>query len=204
MGRLEATLTQARAKRTKLTGMEESFCQAKASGLSATKSAIAAGYKPAGAAVTGSRMTRKPKIMQRLEELGRETSERLDMDRAGHIERLGLLSQEARAKGQYGSALKGEELIGRCLGYYTEQSVTVGVSVSASVENANPAELRQALAESLDRFGIDLSTLAPAATQGTRQGTQPLIIDQGPQEPGLPGDGLTPNAGVEPADSRLL
>ena len=173
----------------KLTEKQELFAQAKASGKGNKSAAIEAGFLPASAAVTASRMMNNTAIVKRISALAKgeglsqsvqlKLVENIADDRQAHIKRLAELSELARAKGQTSSAIRAEELIGRCLGFYVEQSVAL--SVTQEIENAKPEEIRQALAEAMTKYKI-----------GNQIGNQSLAKDKKPQEPALLIESLNP------------
>ena len=86
----------------------------------------------------------------------------------------------ARSKGQTSAAIRAEELIGRCLGFYVEQSVAL--NVQQKVEDAKPEEIRAALVEAMERYQI-----------GNQTGNQEQQDQQNPQETALLMDTLTPH-----------
>jgi len=173
----------------KLTEKQELFCQAKASGKGNKSAAIEAGFLPASAAVTASRMMNNAAIVKRISALAKgeglsqavqlKLVETIADDRQAHIRRLAELSDMARSKGQTSAAIRAEELIGRCLGFYVEQSVAL--NVQQKVEDAKPEEIREALAEAMERYKI-----------GNQSGNQKEQDQQKPQKPLLLDGNLIP------------
>lgn len=174
----------------KLTEKQELFCQAKAAGKNNKAAAIDAGFLPASASVTASRMMNNAAIVKRISALAKgeglsqsvqlKLVESIADDRQAHIRRLAELSDMARSKGQTSAAIRAEELIGRCLGFYVEQSVAL--NVQQKVEDAKPEEIRAALAEAMQRYQI-----------GNQTGNQEQQDQQNPQKPALLLDTLTPH-----------
>ena len=174
----------------KLTEKQELFAQAKAAGKSNKTAAIEAGFLPASASVTASRMMNNGAIVKRIASLvkGEGLSQAVQLklvesiadDRQAHIRRLAELSDMARSKGQTSAAIRAEELIGRCLGFYVEQSVAL--NVQQKVEDAKPEEIRAALAEAMARYQI-----------GNQPGNQDEEDSQKPQKPVLLEGSLTPH-----------
>ena len=161
----------------KLTEKQELFCQAKAAGQNNREAALSAGFGSASAAVTASRMMRKPAILSRISALqhGTELSanarvslvESIRDERQAHIKRLADLSELARSKGQTSAAIRAEELIGKVLGFYVEQQVAL--SVTQSISDAKPEEIKAALSEAMARYGL-----------GDNMGTDPKLIEEKP------------------------
>ena len=174
----------------RLTEKQELFCQAKAAGKNNKAAAIEAGFLPASASVTASRMMNNPAIVKRISALAKgeglshsvqlKLVESIADDRQAHIRRLAELSDMARSKGQTSAAIRAEELIGRCLGFYVEQSVAL--NVQQKVEDAKPEEIRAALVEAMERYQI-----------GNQTGNQEQQDQQNPQETALLMDTLTPH-----------
>ena len=174
----------------KLTEKQELFCQAKAAGKSNKAAAIDAGFLPASASVTASRMMNNAAIVKRIASLAKgeglsqavqlKLVESIADDRQAHIRRLAELSDMARSKGQTSAAIRAEELIGRCLGFYVEQSVAL--NVQQKVEEAKPEEIRAALAEAMARYQI-----------GNQTGNQDDDDSQKPQKTVLLEGSLTPH-----------
>ena len=161
----------------KLTEKQELFCQYKAAGRSNVDAARDAGFGAASAAVTASRMMRKPAVISRINALqhGTEVSasarvslvESIRDERQAHIKRLADLSELARSKGQTSAAIRAEELIGKVLGFYVEQQVAL--SVTQSISDAKPEEIKAALSEAMARYGL-----------GDNMGTDPKLIEEKP------------------------
>ena len=58
------------------------------------------------------------------------------------------------SKGQISAAIKAEELRGKVLGLYIEQSVTADITTQSSLDDANPTELRSAIQSAIDKLGL--------------------------------------------------
>ena len=180
---------QAKKGNIKLTEKQELFCQAKAAGQNNRDAALSAGFGAASAGVTASRMMRKPAILSRISALQHGTDlsanarvslvESIRDERQAHIKRLADLSELARSKGQTSAAIRAEELIGKVLGFYVEQQVAL--SVTQSIADANPDEIKEALAEAMAKYGL-----------GNNMVTDPKLIEEKPGFLRLSGDNSTP------------
>ena len=181
---------QANKGNVKLTEKQELFCQAKAAGQNNKEAALSAGFGIASAAVTASRLLRKPAILSRISALqhGTELSanarvslvESIRDERQAHIKRLADLSELARSKGQTSAAIRAEELIGKVLGFYVEQQVAL--SVTQSISDAKPEEIKAALSEAMARYGLVNNKV-----------TDPKLIEEKPGFLRLSEDNSTPS-----------
>lgn len=94
-----------------------------------TQAALAAGYangKPNVAAVQAHDNLKNPKIRRHVEKLAR----RWDLTAERVLARLDNLSEAAEAEGNFGAAVKAEELIGKSLGMWVERSLNVTVDMT--------------------------------------------------------------------------
>jgi phage terminase small subunit len=132
----------------------ERFAQALASGMSQRAAAIEAGYSPTSASVQGARLFAKAKVKQRVAQLQMSQLHNVEAARADHIGQLVELRELAKGKGQISAAIKAEELRGRVLGLYVEQSVRETVVSNKTVEAANEDELRAAIRNAMTKLGL--------------------------------------------------
>ena len=94
-----------------------------------TKAALAAGYgngNPGAAAARASENVRKRKVRQHIERIAR----RWDISAERVLGRLDNLSAKAEEEGNFGAAVKAEELIGKSLGMWVERSLNVTVDMT--------------------------------------------------------------------------
>ena len=145
---------------------EEKFAQGVAKGLTQTAAALEAGYAEASAHVQGSRLMKKAKVRARILQLSGATGKDVEDARKDHLTQLVELRQMAKAKGQLSAAIKAEELRGRVLGLYVEQVIKAEVGGQLSVEDANPAEIKQAIHDAIQRLGLlkDANTIDAEVT----------------------------------------
>ena len=95
-----------------------------------TQAARNAGYSASSDAVLAQQAyenLRKPEIKRRLAQLDAEIAATLTPNRVKV--RLHEISHEAQANGQYGPAVRAEELIGKSLGMWVEQTLNVNVEM---------------------------------------------------------------------------
>ena len=94
-----------------------------------TQAALAAGYgngKPEVAAVRASEAVRNRKVRKHIEAITR----RWDISAERVLGRLDNLSAKAEQEGNFGAAVKAEELIGKSLGMWVERSLNVTVDLT--------------------------------------------------------------------------
>ena len=94
-----------------------------------TQAALAAGYgngDPVAAAARASENVRKRKVRQHIERITR----RWDISAERVLGRLDNLSAKAEEEGNFGAAVKAEELIGKSLGMWVERSLNVTVDMT--------------------------------------------------------------------------
>lgn len=132
----------------------ERFAQALAKGMSQRAAAIEAGYSPNSASVQGARLFAKAKVKQRVAQLQMSKLHDVEAARADHIGQLVELRELAKGKGQISAAIKAEELRGRVLGLYVEQSVRETVVSNKTVEMASEDELKAAIRNAMTRLGL--------------------------------------------------
>ena len=96
---------------------------------------VRAGYSKNGAQSGGSRLLRDPRMQAFIEELGVEAAERADLTVDGVLKNLREDRKAARAAGQYGPAVRADELMGKYLAMFTDVNKNVDV-VDIPVEDA--------------------------------------------------------------------
>jgi phage terminase small subunit len=125
----------------------------------ATQAAVRAGYSAATAASQASRLLRDVKIQEALLVVRDHVAARLELSIEGVLKELIENVAEARAAGQYSSAVRGLELIGKHLGMFDRQRAGSEV-VSAKTTEMKPAEEERTDAEQLRDFVADVRILA--------------------------------------------
>ena len=140
--------------RMNLSPAQEAFAQALAKGMTQKQAAIEAGYSPHSAHVQGARLFAKAKVKQRVAQLQMSRLHDIDSARFDHIEQLVALRELAKDKGQIAAAIKAEELRGKVLGLYVEQSVRETVVSQKNFDAANEAELKEAIRKAIGSLGV--------------------------------------------------
>lgn len=138
-----------------LSEKEEVFARKVAAGYGQTEAARQAGYAENGITVQATRLMKKAKIQRRIDQLTAIPARESFDERREHLEELAALRQMAKAKGQTAAAIKAEELRGRVLGLYVERSLVEQKGGTQSLEVASPGDLRAAIAEAVERLGLD-------------------------------------------------
>ncbi|MCH7776507.1 MAG: terminase small subunit [Gemmatimonadetes bacterium] len=88
---------------------------------------VRAGYSKNGAQSGGSRLLRDPRIQAYIAELEAEATERAGLTVDGVLKNLREDRDAARAAGQYGPAVRADELLGKYLAMFTDVSKNVVV-----------------------------------------------------------------------------
>ena len=88
---------------------------------------VRAGYSKNGAQSGGSRLLRDPRIQAYIAELEAEATERAGLSVDGVLKNLREDRDAARAAGQYGPAVRADELLGKYLAMFTDVSKNVVV-----------------------------------------------------------------------------
>ncbi len=86
-----------------------------------------AGYSEKSAQSAGSRLLRDPRMKAYIEELGVEAAERADLTIDSVLKNLREDRKAAREAGQYGPAVRADELLGKYLAMFTDVSKNVVV-----------------------------------------------------------------------------
>ena len=119
-----------------LTAPQQSYCEHMSQGMSQSDAYKMAypGSAPATIYSQSSRMARLPHIMQEIERLRAPVVQNQAWDRARLVRELWELSQAARARHQYGSAVRSLELIGKACGLLIDrQEITASIRSEAIV-----------------------------------------------------------------------
>ncbi|MEE8152485.1 MAG: terminase small subunit [candidate division NC10 bacterium] len=86
-----------------------------------------AGYSEKSAQSAGSRLLRDPRMKAYIEELGVEAAERADLTIDSVLKNLREDRKAAREAGQYGPAVRADELLGKYLAMFTDVNKNVAV-----------------------------------------------------------------------------
>jgi len=119
-----------------LTAPQQAFCEHMSQGMSQSDAYKMAypGSAPATIYSQSSRMSKLPHIMQEIERLRAPVVQQQAWDRARLVRELWELSQAARLKHQYGSAVRSLELIGKACGLLVDrQEISASVRTEAIV-----------------------------------------------------------------------
>ena len=119
-----------------LTAPQQSYCEHISHGMSKSDAYKMAypGSAPATIYSQSSRMSRLPHIMQEIERLREPVVQQQAWNRERLVRELWELSQAARARHQYGSAVRSIELIGKCCGLLVDrQEITASIRSEAIV-----------------------------------------------------------------------
>ena len=88
---------------------------------------VRAGYSEKGAQSGGSRLLRDPRIQAYIAELEAEATERAGLTIDGVLNNLREDRDAARAAGQYGPAVRADELLGKYLAMFTDVNKNIDV-----------------------------------------------------------------------------
>ena len=123
-----------------LTAPQQSYCEHMSQGMSQSDAYKMAypGSAPATIYSQSSRMAKLPHIMQEIERLREPVVQQQAWDRARLVRELWELSQAARLKHQYGSAVRSLELIGKACGLLIDrQEISAVVRSEAIISLSN-------------------------------------------------------------------
>ena len=131
------------APRPRLTQKQIRFIREYAIHGNGTEAARQAGYRQNanGLGVQAHDNLRLPKVKAEIERLSREIAPEITPARVQR--RLDEISHEAQADGQYGPAVRAEELLGKSIGMWVDQSVNISVSSEHVQALLNQARQRQ-------------------------------------------------------------
>lgn len=141
---------------TTLDVREEKFARFVAQGLTQTEAARQAGYSQGAAHVQASRLMKRDTVRERIAQLMAPID--VETAKKDHIDRLSQLRDRALSKGQLSAAIKAEELRGKVLGLYVEQSVVQNLG-DRDLDNLTPEQLREQIADAVRRLGISRGKL---------------------------------------------
>ena len=155
-----------------LTAPQQAFCEHMSQGMSQSDAYKMAypGSAPATIYSQSSRMSKLPHIMQEIERLRAPVVQQQAWDRARLVRELWELSQAARAKHQYGSAVRSLELIGKACGLLVDrQEISAVVRSEAIVSLSNDQLL--SLARQAQQAELEAGTHASTATTSSQAGS---------------------------------
>ena len=121
---------------TKITPKQQKFIDlytSKYGELSATDCAIKAGYERESAHTRASELLdwrKNPEVVKEIDARQLGNKEVWLLDKVKHLANLTRIQQEARTKGQYGVAIKAEELKGKVQGFYVDRNLTLTKELS--------------------------------------------------------------------------
>ena len=116
---------------TKITAKQQKFIDIYTSRygeLSATDCAIKAGYDRSSAHTRANELLdwrKNPEVVEEINSRQIGNKEVWLIDKVKHLANLSRIQQEARKKGQYGVAIKAEELKGKVQGFYVDRNLTL-------------------------------------------------------------------------------
>jgi len=158
-----------------LTAPQQSYCEHISQGLNPSDSYKMAypGSAPATIYSQSSRMSRLPHIMQEIERLRAPVVQQQAWNRERLVRELWELSQAARLKHQYGSAVRSLELIGKACGLLIDrQEITASIR-SESIVSLSTDQLlslaRQAQQAELESGTHALPAAAPSGDTSSQQ-----------------------------------
>ena len=121
---------------TKITPKQQKFIDlytSKYGELSATDCAIRAGYERSSAHTRANELLdwrKNPEVVRAIEDRQIANREIWLIDKEKHLANLTRIQNEARTKGQYGVAIKAEELKGKVQGFYVDRNLTLTKELS--------------------------------------------------------------------------
>ena len=136
-----------------------------------------AGYSKKSARSAGGRLLRDPRMKAYIEELGVEAAERADLTIDSVLKNLREDRKAARAAGQYGPAVRADELLGKYLAMFTDVSKNV-------VVDDIPAE--DAIRDLCTQNGVLHKTAQGYFMQGLEALKTPYMEDDTPPAPTQP------------------
>ena len=122
---------------TKITAKQQKFIDIYTSRygeLSATDCAIKAGYDRSSAHTRANELLdwrKNPEVVEEINSRQIGNKEVWLIDKVKHLANLSRIQQEARKKGQYGVAIKAEELKGKVQGFYVDRNLTLTKELSS-------------------------------------------------------------------------
>ena len=155
-----------------LTAPQQAYCEHISQGMSQSDAYKMAypGSAPATLYSQSSRMAKLPHIMQEIERLRAPVVQQQAWNRERLVRELWELSQAARLKHQYGSAVRSLELIGKACGLLVDrQEIAATVRSEAIVSLSNDQLL--SLARQAQQAEIEAGTHALTATTSSQAGS---------------------------------
>ena len=155
-----------------LTAPQQAYCEHISQGMSQSDAYKMAypGSAPATIYSQSSRMAKLPHIMQEIERLRAPVVQQQAWNRERLVRELWELSQAARLKHQYGSAVRSLELIGKACGLLVDrQEIAATVRSEAIVSLSNDQLL--SLARQAQQAEIEAGTHALTATTSSQAGS---------------------------------
>ena len=155
-----------------LTAPQQAYCEHISQGMSQSDAYKMAypGSAPATIYSQSSRMAKLPHIMQEIERLRAPVVQQQAWNRERLVRELWELSQAARLKHQYGSAVRSLELIGKACGLLVDrQEIAATVRSEAIVSLSNDQLL--SLARQAQQAEIEAGTHALTATTSRQAGS---------------------------------
>ena len=155
-----------------LTAPQQAYCEHISQGMSQSDAYKMAypGSAPATIYSQSSRMAKLPHIMQEIERLRAPVVQQQAWSRERLVRELWELSQAARLKHQYGSAVRSLELIGKACGLLVDrQEIAATVRSEAIVSLSNDQLL--SLARQAQQAEIEAGTHALTATTSSQAGS---------------------------------
>jgi phage terminase small subunit len=138
------------SKRNKdgLTDQQERFCEEYLKDLNGKEAAARAGYSPATSQEQASRLLKHPLVRQRVDALMEKRAKRTALSADRVLENIERIATKAEEVGEYASALKGNELLGKHLKLFTERHEHSGPDGGAiQLQAVSDEELDQKIAE---------------------------------------------------------
>ena len=157
-----------------LTAPQQSYCEHISQGLNPSDSYKMAypGSAPATIYSQSSRMSRLPHIMQEIERLRAPVVQQQAWNRERLVRELWELSQAARLKHQYGSAVRSLELIGKACGLLIDrQEITASIRSESIVSLSTDQLLSLARQAQLAELESGTHALPAAGENGQAQAT---------------------------------
>jgi hypothetical protein len=155
-----------------LTAPQQSYCEHISRGLNQSDAYKMAypGSAPATIYSQSSRMAKLPHIMQEIERLRAPVVQNQAWDRERLVRELWELSQAARARHQYGSAVRSLELIGKACGLLIDrQEITASIRSEAIVSLSTEQLLSLARQAQLAELESGTHALTAAGENGQAQ-----------------------------------
>jgi hypothetical protein len=157
-----------------LTAPQQAYCEHISQGMSQSDAYKMAypGSAPATIYSQSSRMSKLPHIMQEIERLRAPVVQQQAWDRARLVRELWELSQAARLKHQYGSAVRSLELIGKACGLLVDRQEISAVVRSEAIVSLSNDQL-MSLARQAQQAELESGTNTLPVVASSRQAGSP-------------------------------